>query len=93
MTMVATETGRVSRSHREAAAAVAGLCSWRTRSVVACTQMLWLTFAPIDTDVARDFGVSKNAVGVAGTGRFRCCTSCWRCRLVSLLIGGFGARS
>ena len=31
--------------------------------VVACTQMLWLTFAPIDTDVARDFGVSKNAVG------------------------------
>ena len=32
-------------------------------SVVACTQMLWLTFAPIDTDVARDFGVSKNAVG------------------------------
>ena len=25
--------------------------------------MLWLTFAPIDTDVARDFGVSKNAVG------------------------------
>jgi len=32
-------------------------------SVVACTQMLWLTFAPIDTDAARDFGVSKNAVG------------------------------
>ena len=32
-------------------------------SVVASTQMLWLTFAPIDTDVARDFGVSKNAVG------------------------------
>jgi predicted MFS family arabinose efflux permease len=32
-------------------------------SVVACTQMLWLTFAPIDTDVARDFEVSKNAVG------------------------------
>ena len=32
-------------------------------SVVACTQMLWLTFAPIDTDVARDFGVSKNAIG------------------------------
>ena len=31
--------------------------------VVACTQMLWLTFAPIDTDVARDFGVSKNAIG------------------------------
>lgn len=31
-------------------------------SVVACTQMLWLTFAPIDTDVARDFEVSKNAV-------------------------------
>ena len=25
--------------------------------------MLWLTFAPIDTDVARDFGVSKNAIG------------------------------
>lgn len=32
-------------------------------SVVASTQMLWLTFAPIDTDVARDFDVSKNAVG------------------------------
>jgi predicted MFS family arabinose efflux permease len=32
-------------------------------SVVAATQMLWLTFAPIDTDVARDFGVSQNAVG------------------------------
>ena len=32
-------------------------------AVVACTQMLWLTFAPIDTDVARDFGVSKNAIG------------------------------
>jgi len=32
-------------------------------SVVASTQMLWLTFAPIDTDVARDFGVSKNAIG------------------------------
>lgn len=31
--------------------------------VVAATQMLWLTFAPIDTDVARDFGVSTNAVG------------------------------
>ena len=32
-------------------------------AVVMSTQMLWLTFAPIDTDVARDFGVSKNAVG------------------------------
>jgi predicted MFS family arabinose efflux permease len=32
-------------------------------AVVMATQMLWLTFAPIDTDVARDFGVSKNAVG------------------------------
>ena len=32
-------------------------------SVVAVTQMLWLTFAPIDTDVARDFDVSKTAVG------------------------------
>ncbi|HWF54951.1 MAG TPA: MFS transporter [Solirubrobacteraceae bacterium] len=32
-------------------------------AVVATTQMLWLTFAPIDTDVARDYGVSKNAVG------------------------------
>ena len=31
--------------------------------VVACTQMLWLTFAPIDTDVAHDFGVSTGAVG------------------------------
>jgi predicted MFS family arabinose efflux permease len=25
--------------------------------------MLWLTFAPIDTDAAADFGVSKNAIG------------------------------
>ena len=33
-------------------------------SVVAVTQMLWLTFAPIDTDVARDFDVSKTAVGL-----------------------------
>jgi predicted MFS family arabinose efflux permease len=32
-------------------------------AVVAATQMLWLTFAPIDTDAARDFGVSKNAIG------------------------------
>ncbi len=32
-------------------------------SVVGCTQMLWLTFAPIDTDAARDFAVSKNAIG------------------------------
>jgi hypothetical protein len=32
-------------------------------SVVASTQLWWLTFAPIDTDVARGFGVSKNAVG------------------------------
>ena len=32
-------------------------------SVVACTQMLWLTFAPIDTDAARYFGVSKSTVG------------------------------
>ena len=32
-------------------------------AVVACTQMLWLTFAPIDTDAARDFGDSKNAIG------------------------------
>ena len=33
-------------------------------SVVAVTQMLWLTFAPITTDVARDFDVSKTAVGL-----------------------------
>jgi predicted MFS family arabinose efflux permease len=32
-------------------------------SLVAVTQMLWLTFAPIDTDVARVFDVSKTAVG------------------------------
>lgn len=32
-------------------------------AVVACTQMVWLTFAPIDTDAARDFGVSKSAIG------------------------------
>jgi predicted MFS family arabinose efflux permease len=31
--------------------------------VVASTQMLWLTFAPIDTDVAHDFSVSTGAVG------------------------------
>ena len=31
--------------------------------VVAVTQMLWLTFAAIDVDVARQFGVSKNAIG------------------------------
>jgi predicted MFS family arabinose efflux permease len=31
--------------------------------VVVATQVLWLTFAPIDTDVARDFGVSKDAIG------------------------------
>jgi predicted MFS family arabinose efflux permease len=31
--------------------------------VVAATQILWLTFAPIDTDVARDFSVSKDAIG------------------------------
>jgi predicted MFS family arabinose efflux permease len=31
--------------------------------VVLVTQLLWLTFAPIDTDVARDYGVSKDAIG------------------------------
>ena len=31
--------------------------------VVAATQILWLTFAAIDTDVARDFSVSHEAVG------------------------------
>jgi predicted MFS family arabinose efflux permease len=31
--------------------------------VVAATQILWLTFAAIDTDVARDFSVSRDAVG------------------------------
>jgi predicted MFS family arabinose efflux permease len=31
--------------------------------VVLVTQLLWLTFAPIDTDVARDYGVSRNAIG------------------------------
>src|SRR5579875_2262898 len=30
---------------------------------VLVTQLLWLTFAPIDTDVARDYGVSKDAIG------------------------------
>lgn len=33
-------------------------------AVVASTQMLWLTFAPIDTDAAADFGVSKTAIGL-----------------------------
>ena len=32
-------------------------------AVVAATQMLWLTFAPIDTDVARDFHTSQSAIG------------------------------
>ena len=32
-------------------------------AVVAATQMLWLTFAPIDTDVARDFHTSQGAIG------------------------------
>jgi predicted MFS family arabinose efflux permease len=31
--------------------------------VVLVTQLLWLSFAPIDTDVARDFHVSKDAIG------------------------------
>lgn len=31
--------------------------------VVLVTQLLWLTFAPIDTDVARDYGVSKDSIG------------------------------
>jgi predicted MFS family arabinose efflux permease len=31
--------------------------------VVAATQILWLSFAAIDTDVARDFSVSKDAIG------------------------------
>lgn len=31
--------------------------------VVAATQMLWLTFAPIDTDVAHDFHTSESAIG------------------------------
>jgi predicted MFS family arabinose efflux permease len=32
-------------------------------AVVAATQMLWLTFAPIDTDVARDFHTTQGAIG------------------------------
>ncbi len=32
-------------------------------ALVATTQILWLTFAAIDTDVARDYGVSRDAVG------------------------------
>jgi predicted MFS family arabinose efflux permease len=59
---VATETGDLVLHPRES-----GDGGWAVvaayASVVACTQMLWLTFAPIDTDVARDFEVSKNAVG------------------------------
>jgi predicted MFS family arabinose efflux permease len=60
MTTVATETGPVSppRGGGRGWAVVAAYAV-----VVACTQMLWLTFAPIDTDVARDFGVTKNDVG------------------------------
>ena len=61
MTTAASETGRVSRPHRGARAGWAVVVAYAL--VVACTQMLWLTFAPIDTDVARGFGVSKNAVG------------------------------
>jgi predicted MFS family arabinose efflux permease len=32
-------------------------------AVAACTQLLWLTFAPVTTDAARYFGVSEQAVG------------------------------
>jgi predicted MFS family arabinose efflux permease len=32
-------------------------------ALVGATQMLWLTFAPIDTDVARDFHTSQSAIG------------------------------
>lgn len=61
MTMAATETGHVSRPHRGARGGWAVVVAYA--AVVACTQMLWLTFAPIDTDAARGFGVTKNAVG------------------------------
>ncbi len=59
--MEATGTLRVSRPQEGAASGWAVIAAYAC--VVASTQMLWLTFAPIDTDVARDFGVSKNAVG------------------------------
>jgi len=60
--MVATDTGDLLSHPRESSRGGWGVLV-AYASVVACTQMLWLTFAPIDTDVARDFGVSKNAVG------------------------------
>jgi predicted MFS family arabinose efflux permease len=61
MTTVASETGQASRPQRRVRRGWAVVVAYAL--VVACTQMLWLTFAPIDTDVASDFGVSKNAVG------------------------------
>ena len=60
--MVVTDTGQPDAQPRQG-----GRAGWAVlvayAAVVGCTQMLWLTFAPIDTDAARDFGVSKNAVG------------------------------
>ena len=35
-------------------------------SVCAGTQLLWLTYAPIDTGSAHYYGVSISAAGVAG---------------------------
>ncbi|WP_311448370.1 MFS transporter [Frankia nepalensis] len=32
-------------------------------AVAACTQLLWLTYAPITTDSARHYGVSEGAIG------------------------------
>ena len=61
MTAEATETEQASPSSEGANGGWSVVIAFA--AVVACTQMLWLTFAPIDTDVARDFGVSKNAVG------------------------------
>ena len=58
----ATGAGEVASFPQESSSAGWAVLAAYT-SVVACTQMLWLTFAPIDTDVARDFGVSKNAIG------------------------------
>ncbi|MBL7490278.1 MFS transporter [Frankia sp. AgB1.9] len=32
-------------------------------AIAACTQLLWLTFAPITTDAAQHYGVSEGAIG------------------------------
>jgi hypothetical protein len=47
--------------------------------VAAATQILWLTFAPIDTSAARHYGVSADALGPGSPRSSRSFTWCWRC--------------